>query len=195
MTCYDISARDLQKADGQWTRAKSFDSFCPLGPTVTTVDELGLADDINLQLDVNGEVKQRGSTCDLVFGVAELIAFCSRSTSLRPGDLIATGTPSGIGASRSPAEALRDGDTVTCRVEEIGVLRNPVVGAHFSHWGRDPAGLSGLRAACDLNRHSRQLQPAAALPSSREPAAGAAVPSDRIRLVGSAITPQRRDCC
>ena len=123
----DVSARDVQFADGQWTRAKSFDTFKPMGPWVTTVDALGAADDLAVETRVNGEVKQSSTTADLIFDVRALISFLSRSVTLQPGSVISTGTPSGVGFAREPAEYLRAGDTVTVQIEGIGSLSNPVV--------------------------------------------------------------------
>jgi 2-keto-4-pentenoate hydratase/2-oxohepta-3-ene-1,7-dioic acid hydratase in catechol pathway len=111
----DVTARDLQAADGQWTRSKGFDTFCPLGPWIETdVDPSSLA----LRCEVNGELRQEGSTADLVFDVAQLIAYCAAFATLLPGDVILTGTPAGVGP-------LRDGDTVTVAIEGIGDLTNP----------------------------------------------------------------------
>jgi 2-keto-4-pentenoate hydratase/2-oxohepta-3-ene-1,7-dioic acid hydratase in catechol pathway len=113
----DVTARDLQKKDGQWTRAKSFDSFCPLGPAIETeLDPAGL----RISCEVNGELRQEGSTYDMVFGVAELFAFVSRVMTLLPGDVILTGTPAGVGP-------IRAGDRVEVIIERIGTLANPVV--------------------------------------------------------------------
>lgn len=115
----DISARDLQKQDGQWGRAKGFDTFCPLGPAVETELDPG---DLSISCAVNGEIRQQAGTADMVFGVAELFAFISRVMTLLPGDVILTGTPAGTGL-------LRPGDLVEVTVERIGVLANPVVAA------------------------------------------------------------------
>lgn len=113
----DVSARDLQKKDGQWARAKGFDSFCPLGPAIETeLDPAGL----RITCEVNDELRQEGSTYDMVFGVAELFAFISRVMTLLPGDVILTGTPAGVG----PIVA---GDRVEVTIERIGTLSNPVV--------------------------------------------------------------------
>lgn len=113
----DVSARDLQKKDGQWTRAKGFDTFCPLGPAIETeLDPAGL----DIRCRVNGTVRQEASTEDMVFGVAEVFAFVSRVMTLLPGDVILTGTPAGVGP-------LRPGDQVEVEIEGIGSLRNPVV--------------------------------------------------------------------
>ena len=122
----DVSARDVQFADGQWVRGKSFDSFCPLGPALV-VDEIEDPQALVLTTRVNGEVMQEASTALMLFSVAELIAFCSRSFTLEPGDLLLTGTPWGCGEFMDPKRSLRPGDLVECGIEGIGVLRNPVV--------------------------------------------------------------------
>jgi 2-keto-4-pentenoate hydratase/2-oxohepta-3-ene-1,7-dioic acid hydratase in catechol pathway len=123
----DVSARDVQFSDGQWTRAKSFDTFCPLGPAIVTPDEVGDPHALALRTRVNGEVVQDSSTAEMIFGVAELLAFCSRSFTLERGDLILTGTPWGCGGFMDPPRALHPGDVVETEVERVGVLRNPVV--------------------------------------------------------------------
>jgi 2-keto-4-pentenoate hydratase/2-oxohepta-3-ene-1,7-dioic acid hydratase in catechol pathway len=112
----DVTARDLQRADGQWTRGKGFDTFCPLGPWIET--ELDPADAL-ISCSVNGQMRQMGSTRDMVFPVNQLIAFVSSVMTLHPGDVILTGTPSGVGP-------LQAGDEVTVEVEQIGKLTNPV---------------------------------------------------------------------
>lgn len=122
----DVSARDVQFADGQWVRAKSFDTFCPIGPEVVTPDELGDPQALRLTTKVNGELVQDSTTAEMVFGVAELLAFCSRSFTLEPGDLVLTGTPWGCGEFMDPKRSLADGDVVECAVEGIGSLRNTV---------------------------------------------------------------------
>jgi 5-carboxymethyl-2-hydroxymuconate isomerase len=124
----DVSARDLQASDGQFVRAKSFDTFCPIGPWIATVDDLGAADDLGIGLRLNGETMQDSSTSELVFGVAEILAFCSRVATLNPGDLILTGTPSGTGFGFDPPRYLSAGDEIVAWVEGIGELANPVVG-------------------------------------------------------------------
>lgn len=128
----DVSARDLQVSDGQWVRAKSFDTFKPMGPCITTVDEMGEAGSVGVRSWVNGVVKQSSNTSFLVFGIRELVAFCSEAFTLEPGDLILTGTPAGVGMGRQPPEYLRDGDEVTVEVEGVGTIRNPVRGADAS---------------------------------------------------------------
>ena len=124
-TCLnDVSARDLQVRDGQWMRAKSLDTFCPMGPWIVTADEIPDPAALRVRCQVNGEVRQDASTRDLVHGVAELIAYCSRSFTLDPGDVIATGTPGGVGAFRDPPVFLADGDLVEVQIDAIGTLRN-----------------------------------------------------------------------
>ena len=125
--CNDVSARDAQFADGQWTRGKSFDTFCPLGPWIVTADEIGDPQQLAVRCRVNGETLQDGTTADMVFGVAELISRLSQVMTLEPGDVIATGTPVGVGFARTPPVFLRDGDVVEIDIERIGVLRNTVV--------------------------------------------------------------------
>jgi 2-keto-4-pentenoate hydratase/2-oxohepta-3-ene-1,7-dioic acid hydratase in catechol pathway len=120
----DVSARDLQVSDGQWTRAKSLDTFCPMGPWLVTADEVPDPGTLRLRCRVNGEVRQDASTAELVHGVAELIAYCSQSFTLEPGDVIATGTPGGVGAFRDPPVFLADGDTVEVEIERVGTLTN-----------------------------------------------------------------------
>lgn len=122
----DVSARDVQFSESQWTRGKSFDTFCPLGPVVVTADEIPDPQALALATRVNGELMQDSSTAEMLFGVAELLAFCSRNFTLDPGDLLLTGTPWGCGYFMDPQRALRVGDVVECEVERIGVLRNPV---------------------------------------------------------------------
>jgi 2-keto-4-pentenoate hydratase/2-oxohepta-3-ene-1,7-dioic acid hydratase in catechol pathway len=117
----DISERDMQKADGQWTRAKGFDSFCPLGPWIETdLGGLGLDPaDLEITCTVDGEPRQKGRTSQLIFGLPTLISYISRVMTLLPGDIVSTGTPSGVGP-------LREGDRVEVEVEGIGALVNPV---------------------------------------------------------------------
>lgn len=123
----DLSARDIQMGEGQWSRGKSFDTFKPMGPWITTVDELGAADDLDIKLWVNGVIKQSGHTSDLIFNVAQLVSHMSQSLTLGVGAVISTGTPSGVGFARKPPEYLRSGDTVTLEIQGIGRLTNPVV--------------------------------------------------------------------
>ena len=123
----DISARDVQFADGQWVRGKSMDTFCPLGPSVVTRHEIPDPQQLALRTTVNGEIVQDSSTAEMVFGVAELIAFCSSSFTLEPGDVLLTGTPWGCGEFMDPPRHLSPGDVVTAEVDGIGTLTNPVV--------------------------------------------------------------------
>jgi 2-keto-4-pentenoate hydratase/2-oxohepta-3-ene-1,7-dioic acid hydratase in catechol pathway len=124
----DVSARNLQRSDGQWLRAKGFDSFCPVGPgEPVPASELGDAQGLRVVQRLNGEVLQDGNTDDLIFGVRRLVAHASTVFTLEPGDLILTGTPDGVGVFRDPPVALQHGDVVEVEIERIGVLRNPVV--------------------------------------------------------------------
>jgi 2-keto-4-pentenoate hydratase/2-oxohepta-3-ene-1,7-dioic acid hydratase in catechol pathway len=126
-TCYnDVSARDLQFADGQWTRAKSFDTFSPVGPRVAPGSEIPDPQALGIRCLVNGETLQDSTTAEMVFSVAELIAFASRAITLEPGDLLVTGTPAGVGFTREPPVFLRPGDEVTVEIDGIGALTNPV---------------------------------------------------------------------
>ncbi len=124
----DVTARDIQKHDGgQWVRGKSIDTFCPMGPCIITSDELGDGSGLRLQTKVNGVIKQDSNTSNLLFDVAQIISYLSQSFSFEPGDIIATGTPSGVGFARDPPEYLKHGDIVELYIEKIGSLRNPVV--------------------------------------------------------------------
>ena len=123
----DISARDVQFADGQWVRGKSMDTFCPLGPVLVTADEVRDPQRLRLSTRINGEVVQDSNTELMLFDVARLIAFCSASFTLEPGDVLLTGTPWGCGEFMTPRRSLQDGDVVEAEVESIGILRNPVV--------------------------------------------------------------------
>jgi len=114
----DVTARDLQRRDGQWTRAKGFDTFCPLGPWIET--DLDPSEDLGVRALVNGEVRQSGSTADLIFDIPTIVSYCAAFTTLLPGDVILTGTPSGVGP-------IQPGDTVTIEVDGIGTLTNPAV--------------------------------------------------------------------
>jgi len=130
-TCLnDVSARDLQFSDGQWVRGKSLDSFCPIGPWIVTPDELPDPQRLGVRCWVSGDLLQDGATADMFYGVAELIAHLSHAFTLEPGDLIATGTPPGVGYFRDPKRLLNDGDEVVVWVEGIGELRNAVIVRH-----------------------------------------------------------------
>ena len=124
----DVSARDWQKEGGgsQWCRGKSFDTFCPLGPVLVTPDEIPNPNALRISTKVNGETLQDSSTSDMIFDVPALIEFLSGSTTLLPGTVILTGTPSGVGMARTPPRWLQPGDTVTVEIEGIGALTNPV---------------------------------------------------------------------
>jgi 2-keto-4-pentenoate hydratase/2-oxohepta-3-ene-1,7-dioic acid hydratase in catechol pathway len=122
----DVSARDLQFSDGQWTRGKSPDTFCPVGPMVSR-DEITDPHDLTIRAIVSGEVLQDSSTANLIFGVDEVISYVSQTTTLEPGDLVLTGTPAGVGVFRDPQRLLQPGDEVTIEIERIGSLTNPVV--------------------------------------------------------------------
>ena len=123
----DVSARDIQMAEGQWVRAKSFDTFCPVGPSLVTADEVANPQALKLSTKVNGEVMQDSSTDLMIFGVAEILSFCSKSFTLERGDLILTGTPWGCGGFMDPPRALSGGDVMEMEIEGLGQLRNPVV--------------------------------------------------------------------
>lgn len=120
----DVTARDLQKSDHQWTRAKGLDTFCPIGPFVTTADEIHNPDNLRIVTTVNGEIRQNQSTSDMIFGVAECISLISQAITLQPGDIISTGTPAGVGLYLKPPRFLSTGDAVTINIEGLGTLTN-----------------------------------------------------------------------
>jgi 2-keto-4-pentenoate hydratase/2-oxohepta-3-ene-1,7-dioic acid hydratase in catechol pathway len=124
----DVSARDWQikRGGSQWCRGKSFDTFCPLGPCLVTPDEIGNPNALEIKTLLNGEVMQHSNTGDMIFDVPTLIEFLSGSTTLLPGTVIITGTPSGVGIARNPQRWLKPGDEVTIEIEKIGRLTNPV---------------------------------------------------------------------
>lgn len=129
-TCVnDVSARDLQIGDGQWTRGKSLDTFCPVGPWVVTSDEIPDPQALVIRCLLNGEVMQESSTARMIFGVDVLVSCISQGITLEPGDLIATGTPAGVGFTRRPPRYLAPGDVVTVEIDQIGSLENRVVAA------------------------------------------------------------------
>jgi 2,4-didehydro-3-deoxy-L-rhamnonate hydrolase len=124
----DVSARDLQFRGGQWFRGKSPDTFLPMGPWITTADDIEDPQTLAIRCVVNDEVLQDSNTVEMVFTVAELISFISQTITLSPGDVIATGTPAGVGFTRDPPRFLQRGDRVTVEIEGIGALSNPVEG-------------------------------------------------------------------
>ncbi|MFC9599373.1 fumarylacetoacetate hydrolase family protein [Peribacillus butanolivorans] len=122
----DISARDLQFQDGQWSRGKTADTFAPIGPVVVTHDEVGDPHELAISLELNGEMMQDSNTSNLIFTVPQIISFLSQSMTLKPGDLIATGTPPGVGMGRNPKVWLKNGDRMNVSIERIGTLSNHV---------------------------------------------------------------------
>ncbi len=127
MNLNDVSARDLQYGDGQWQRGKSCDTFAPMGPAIVTADEVPDPGALGIRLRLNGVVMQESNTSRLVFGVADLIAFLSQTITLEPGDVLATGTPAGVGFARQPPVFLKTGDRLEVEIDGLGILSNPVV--------------------------------------------------------------------
>jgi 2-keto-4-pentenoate hydratase/2-oxohepta-3-ene-1,7-dioic acid hydratase in catechol pathway len=126
----DISARDIQFADKQWFRGKSFDTFAPTGPCLVFHEQVGDPHNLKMELRVNGEVRQRGTTANMIFKIPQLVAFISHAMTLQPGDIIATGTPAGVGYyARPERRLLKPGDLMEAEIEGVGVLRNRVVSA------------------------------------------------------------------
>jgi 2,4-diketo-3-deoxy-L-fuconate hydrolase len=123
----DVSARDFQFSDGQWQRGKSCDTFAPMGQTIVTTDEITDPHKLSIKLTLNGKVMQDSNTDQLIFGVPALIEFISQSITLEPGDVIATGTPAGVGFARKPPVFLQPGDQMEVLIEGMGGLGNPVV--------------------------------------------------------------------
>ena len=129
-TCFnDVSARDFQFADGQWQRGKSCDTFAPMGPTILTADEVPDPHKLSIKLVLNGQAMQDSNTDQLIFGIPDLIEFLSQTITLEPGDVIATGTPAGVGFARKPPVFLQPGDKMEVVIEKVGSLNNPVVAA------------------------------------------------------------------
>jgi 2-keto-4-pentenoate hydratase/2-oxohepta-3-ene-1,7-dioic acid hydratase in catechol pathway len=122
----DVSARDLQFADGQWVRGKSPDTFCPVGPKLVPAGDVPDSQALGIRAILNGETMQESTTANMVFGVAEIVAFVSQAITLEPGDLIATGTPAGVGAFRDPPVFMQPGDEITIEIDGVGALTNPV---------------------------------------------------------------------
>src|SRR5437764_4675947 len=128
----DVSARDFQFADGQWQRGKSCDTFAPMGEAIVTADEIPDPHKLSIKLRLNGKTMQDSNTDQLIFGVPELVAFLSETITLEPGDVIATGTPPGVGFARKPPVFLKHGDVMEVEIENLGTLRSPVIAAHES---------------------------------------------------------------
>lgn len=128
----DVSARDFQFADGQWQRGKSCDTFAPMGPKIVTADAVPDPHKLSIKLRLNGKTMQDSNTDQLIFGVPELVAFLSETITLEPGDVIATGTPPGVGFARKPPVFLKAGDVMEVEIEGLGTLNNPVVAAEES---------------------------------------------------------------
>ncbi len=127
MNANDVSSRDLQFSEGgQWTRSKSIDTFCPVGPYIVTRDEVPDPHNLSIRCTLNGEVVQDGTTSKMIFSVAELVSFLSSGMTLTPGDIIITGTPPGVGMARDPQLWMKPGDEVTIEIEGLGSLTNPV---------------------------------------------------------------------
>src|SRR3954452_15654982 len=123
----DVSARDLQGREPQWTRAKGADTFCPWGPWVTTADEVGDPESLELRTWVNGELRQESSTSNLIFGVSALVRFLMEAITLQPGDLILTGSPSGVGFAMDPPRYLDAGDRVRIEIQHLGAIEHEIV--------------------------------------------------------------------
>ncbi len=122
----DVTDREAQRAGGQWFRGKGYDTFCPLGPWVATRDEIADPHNLRVRQRVNGQLLQDGHTGDMIFRIPQLIAFISSAMTLEPGDVIATGTPSGIGSARQPPVLLQPGDVMDCEIEGLGAQCNPI---------------------------------------------------------------------
>ncbi len=124
---HDVSARDLQFSDGQWIRGKGQDTFCPIGPFITTKDEIADIHSLKIEGRLNGETMQSSNTSKLIFRIPKLIHFITEGITLEPGDVIATGTPEGVGVFRNPPVLMKEGDVYEVEIEGLGVLRNPCV--------------------------------------------------------------------
>jgi len=123
----DITARDIQKSEGQWFRAKSFDTFCPIGPVIVLKSEITDPQNLNIKSYVNDELRQNSGTGDMIFNTLELISYISRSITLFEGDLVSTGTPAGVGIFMKEKKLLKKGDIITCEIEKIGKLVNRII--------------------------------------------------------------------
>lgn len=126
---HDVSARDLQFSDGQWLRAKSFDTFAPMGPFLVTTEDLEDAGSLAIEMRLNGRTMQKSNTNNLIFKIPDLVSYISGVMTLEVGDVIATGTPGGVGFARNPQVFMQPGDVAEIEIEGIGVLRNPIVAA------------------------------------------------------------------
>jgi 2-keto-4-pentenoate hydratase/2-oxohepta-3-ene-1,7-dioic acid hydratase in catechol pathway len=123
----DVSARDIQMSTSQWSMAKSFPSFCPMGPAIVTADEVADPHNLAISLSIDGEKLQNSTTSELIFKIPELIEYLSSIAPLLPGDIVSTGTPSGVGMGRTPKRWLKPGENVTVTIEGLGSLTNPVI--------------------------------------------------------------------
>jgi 2-keto-4-pentenoate hydratase/2-oxohepta-3-ene-1,7-dioic acid hydratase in catechol pathway len=123
----EVSARDIQRRHGQWFKGKALDTFGPLGPYIVTKDETGSGDNLAIETRLNGEVRQKSNTDDMIFDVATIVSVLSEGFTLVPGDMIATGTAEGVGLFMDPPGLMNVGDVVECEIENIGVLRNSIV--------------------------------------------------------------------
>ena len=126
MDAKDVSARDAQYSDKQWVRGKSFDTFCPIGPYLLTADEVEDPHNLGIRCWVNGELRQNSNTVEMIFKIPELLAFISQTSTLKPGDIISTGTPDGVGVFRDPQVFLKSGDVIEIEIDKLGRLRNTV---------------------------------------------------------------------
>ena len=127
ITANDVSGRDIQFADSQWVRGKTFDTFCPLGPWLVTKDEIPDPHNLAIRCRVNGQTVQDSNTGQLIFKIPALVSFLSQGMTLQPGDIVLTGTPAGVGFTRRPQILLNPGDTVEVEIEGVGLLSNPVI--------------------------------------------------------------------
>jgi len=123
----DVSGRDYQRATTQWLMGKTFDTFAPMGPWIVTADSIPDPHNLDISLDINGETLQNSNTRELIFKIPDLLVFLSSVFTLEPGDIVSTGTPSGVGVARNPPRFLQPGDDVVVKIPAIGELRNPVV--------------------------------------------------------------------
>lgn len=128
MNLHDVSARDLQLATSQWLMGKSIDTFCPIGPYVVSKDEIADPHELDIKITISGQVLQNSNTRELIFKLPRLISYISQIMTLKPGDIITTGTPAGVGLAHKPPRWLRPGDECIVEVQGLGQLRNPVVG-------------------------------------------------------------------